>query len=314
MKALPWRDRFFVQEVSGNYPGAIDRSTAVLRPTVGIVTSVANDHRKSFGGSLEAIAAEKVNLVRALPATGLAVLNADDPLVAAMAASCVCRVVRFGSAGNSDMRLIRATSVWPERLMLEVEYRGETFEVKTQLVGVHWSVSVMAAMLTALELGVPKEVCLSEIAARAPYYNRMSVHPAPNGGWYVLDAFKSSFPSIKPSLEFLVTAIAPRRTVLFGTLSEYAGSSRSHYNKVARMALAVADRVIFAGPNAHRIRRLAADEFAGRLFHFEKPADAIGMLENDAIPEEIIYVKATGRADRIAPLLAPRRPASDLPR
>jgi UDP-N-acetylmuramoyl-tripeptide--D-alanyl-D-alanine ligase len=307
MKALPWRHRFFVQEVSGNYPGAITRCNEVLRPTVGIVTAVGADHRKSFGGSVEAIAAEKENLVRALPPPGLAVLNADDPLVAAMAGNCVCRVVRFGRADNSDLRLIKAKSVWPERLTLEVEYRGEIFEVKTQLVGVHWSVSVMAAMLAALEMGVPKDDCLAALATRAPYYNRMSVHPAPNGGWYVLDAFKSSFVSIAPSLEFLANAIAPRRTVLFGTISEYPGSSRPHYYRAARMALAVADRVIFTGPNADRVRRLAAEEFAGRLFYFDRPADAISMLENDAIPDEIIYVKATGHADKLGPMLAPRR-------
>src|SRR5690606_16443433 len=193
MRARPWRHRFMVQEVSGNFPGAIAKSVSVLRPQVGIVTAVSGDHRKAFGGSFEAIAAEKGNLVRALPASGLAVLNADDPNVAAMAVYSPCRVATFGAKSDADLRLIEARSSWPERLSLIVEYRGERFAVKTRFVGEHWAVSVMAALLTAMELGVPREDCLSTIETVAPAYNRMSVHASPHGGWYVLDAFKSSF-------------------------------------------------------------------------------------------------------------------------
>ena len=301
-RARPWRHRFMVQEVSGHFPGAIAKSVSVLKPQVGIVTAVGGDHRKAFGGNLHATAREKGNLVRALPATGLAVLNADDPNVAAMAANSPCRVATFGTKSDADLRLIEARSCWPERLSLIVEYRGERFAVKTQFVGEHWAVSVMAALLTAMELGVPREDCLSAIEKVAPAYNRMSVHASPHGGWYVLDAFKSSFFGIETCLKFMADARAPRRTVLVGTISDYPGSSTSHYYKVARMALAVADRVIFTGRNADRVRRLAAREFAGRLFHHETVAEAILMLENDPIPGELIYVKAS-RVDRLGPLL-----------
>jgi UDP-N-acetylmuramoyl-tripeptide--D-alanyl-D-alanine ligase len=233
-------------------------------------------------------------------------LNADDALVAGMAASSSCRVVWFGRKSDADLRLLDARSIWPDRLVLEVEYKGERFGVKTQLVGEHWTVSVMAALLTALEMGVPRTDCLSTIERVLPAYNRMSVHQAPQGGWYVLDAYKSSYYGIEPCLQFLSQASAPRKTVLFGTVSDYPGSSRSHYYKVARMALAVADRVIFTGQNAERVRRLAADEFAGRLFAAERPTDALRMIQENAVPEELIYVKAT-RVDKLAQLLALER-------
>src|SRR5690606_210368 len=247
---------------------------------------------------------EKGNLVRALPASGLAVLTADAPNVAAMASHSPCRVATFGAKSDADLRLIEARSSWPERLSLIVEYRGERFAVKTRFVGEHWAVSVMAALLTAMELGVAREDCLSTIETVAPAYNRMSVHASPHGGWYVLDAFKSCFFGIETCLKFMADARAPRRTVLVGTISDYPGSSRAHYHKVARMALAVADRVIFTGRNADRVRKLAAGEFAGRLFHHETAADAIRMLESDPVPGELIYVKAS-RVDRLGPLLVP---------
>jgi UDP-N-acetylmuramoyl-tripeptide--D-alanyl-D-alanine ligase len=120
----------------------------------------------------------------------------------------------------------------------------------------------------------------------------------------VLDAFKASYFGIETCLEFLRDAQAPRKTVLVGTISDYPGASRSHYQRVARLALAMADRVIFTGRNADRVRRLATGEFAGRLYMVEKPAEAIGMLEKDAVAGELIYVKAS-KVDRLADLLVP---------
>lgn len=312
MKARPWRQRFFVQEVSGHRPGAVEECARVLRPNVGIVTAISGDHRKAYLGDFEAVAIEKSALVKCLPSNGLAVLNADDPLVAGMAANCACRVVWFGRSANSDLRLVNARSCWPERLSLDVEYKGRSITVKTQMVGEHWAVSVMAALLTALELGIPIADCARAIEAVQPAYNRMSVHPAPNGARYVLDAFKSSFFGIQTCLNFVAQARVQRKTVLFGTISDYPGASRSHYYKVARMGLAVADRVIFTGRNAERVRRLAAGEFAGRLFIAEQPTDALRMIREDSMPGELIYVKAT-KVDRLAPLLAPLRNSMPAP-
>ena len=306
MRARPWRQRFFVQEVSGHRPGAVEECVKVLRPSVGVVTAISGDHRKAFEGSFEAVTIEKSALVNCLPSNGLAVLNADDPFVASMAADSPCRVVWFGRKADADLRLVDARSCWPERLILDVEYKGQPFTVKTQLVGEHWVTSVMAALLTALEMGVPTANCLRAIEAVSPAYNRMSVHPGPNGARYVLDAYKSSFFGIQTCLQFVARAVAPRKTVLFGTISDYPGSSKSHYYKVARMGLAVADRVIFTGRNAERVRRLAADEFAGRLFTAELPADALRIIEDNAVPDELIYVKAT-RVDKLARLLVPIR-------
>jgi UDP-N-acetylmuramoyl-tripeptide--D-alanyl-D-alanine ligase len=305
LRTVPWYHRYCVQEVSAERPTVIDASFDILRPTVGIVTAISGDHRKAYGGSIEAIAAEKAKIVHRLPVDGLAVLNADDPLVAAMGEGCACRVVYYGRREDADLRLLDARSIWPGRLELEVSYRGESFRANTRLVGVHWTVSVLAALLTGLELGVDRSVCLTAIEAFEPLFNRMSVHAGPRGAWYVLDAEKASFLGIEACLAFLNGTSAPRKTVVFGTIADYAGASRSHYYKVARMALDKADRVFFTGTNASRVRRLAAGDLADRLFVHERPRDLLKVLSEDAVPDEIIYVKAT-RADRLARVFFPR--------
>ena len=99
-------------------------------------------------------------------------------------------------------------------------------------------------------------------------------------------------------------AAAPRKTVVIGVISDYPGASRGHYHKVARMALACADRDIFTGEQAARVRRLAAGEFAGRLFVVEEPEDVVAMLSEDAVADEIIYVKAS-RVTKLGRLFVP---------
>ena len=80
----PARRPVRVVEVGANDgPGSLDKPLALLRPRIGVVISVSTDHYTAFG-SVEAIAAEKGKLVRALPPDGVAILNADDPRVLAM--------------------------------------------------------------------------------------------------------------------------------------------------------------------------------------------------------------------------------------
>jgi len=91
-------DRFCVAELGLLGPGDFDDVVRIVRPRIGVVTSIGGDHVGAFG-SLEAIAEEKGKPVDALPVDGTAILNADDPLVMAMRARSVARVI--GTASGS---------------------------------------------------------------------------------------------------------------------------------------------------------------------------------------------------------------------
>ena len=304
LRTLPGRYRYFVQEVSGDRPGAVADTITFLQPTVGIVTTIGGDHRQNFR-SLEATAAEKSKLVHQLPLDGLAVLNIGDPLVEKMGSGCRCMVVYYGRGENADLRLISATSKWPARLILEVEYRGERFTVKSRLIGTHWCVSVMAALLAALELGVSRSACLEAIATFEPVFNRLSVHNGPRDSTIILDAEKASNSSMEACLEFLGAASASRKTAVIGTISDHPGAARSHYHRCARIALNGADRVFFTGKQAQRVRRLKDGEYADRLFIVESTRELHEQIARDAIPGELIYIKAS-RADQLHDLFVPR--------
>ncbi len=148
---------------------------ATLKPHVGIVTVVGTDHIRKFG-SLDAIAAEKGELIASLPTDGLAILNADDARVLAMRQRSMARVVTFGRAPKADLRAFSVAAAWPQRLTLGIGWQGEFAVVNTQLVGEFWVSSVLAALACALEFGFSLAEAVPIIEAFQPLPARNSVH------------------------------------------------------------------------------------------------------------------------------------------
>ena len=111
---------------------------AIAGVVIGIVTVVRDDH-SSKEYSREAIAEEKGKLIAALPATGTAVLNADDELVLAMAARSSARVIAYGLSRNAELRAEDISSVWPERLQMTLVRGSERIKLRTRLCGTHLS-------------------------------------------------------------------------------------------------------------------------------------------------------------------------------
>ncbi len=114
----PWH-RFAVVEVGTGQPGDIERSARLVKPDIAIVLAVARTHTNRFA-TLDDIAVEKAALLRHLPRNGLAILNDDDPRVAAMARDCHARTVLFGAGPQCDFRTSSPTARWPERLCFEL--------------------------------------------------------------------------------------------------------------------------------------------------------------------------------------------------
>ena len=82
--------------------GEIADLAAMAAPRIGVVTAVQPVHLSRIG-TIDAVARAKAELVEALPPDGTAVLNADDPRVAAMAGSTAARVMTYGFDPGADV-------------------------------------------------------------------------------------------------------------------------------------------------------------------------------------------------------------------
>lgn len=231
----------------------LDRPLALVKPRVAVVTTVGMDHIDAFG-TIDAIAAEKEKLVASLPPDGVAVLNADDPRVLAMRARCRARVMTYGLAASADVRAEDVQARWPERLSFTVVHAGRSHRVQTQLCGLHWVPSVLAALTAALAMGISLADAAAAVPTVPPFPGRLSPEVSPDGVTFLHDA-KAPLWSIPLAFDLVKQARAPRKIIVLGTMADIVGNSRGRYRAVARLALDAGDHVLLVGPNAGRILR-----------------------------------------------------------
>ncbi len=148
--------RYAVVKIGTDIPGQIQRSAAIVRPKIAIILTVARTHTDNFK-ALEDTAAEKSRLLDFVPADGIAILNADDPRVIAMAAKVRCAVKTFGRSPKADIWAEEVTSKWPARLSFRARMASESEWVATNFVGGQWVNSVLAALSCIREKFSPVE-------------------------------------------------------------------------------------------------------------------------------------------------------------
>jgi len=178
----------------------------------------------------------------------------------------------------------------------------DTLPIQTKLVGEHWAGSVLAAIACGLVCGVDLKDCAKAIEGFEPWFGRCSVHEKLNGPVYILD-YKAPYWTIAASLAFIKSAQARRRTIVFGTLSDYPGNARARYRRVAREALAVADRVVFVGRHSSHVTNLQHGETRDRLHAFETAYQANEFLTRTAVPGELVFIKTSRRPDHFERLI-----------
>jgi UDP-N-acetylmuramyl pentapeptide synthase len=278
---------FAVQELGASGPGSLDAPIALVRPRVAVITNIGDDHRSAFR-TIDATVVEKRKLVEAVPADGVAILNADDARVLAMASACRGRVVTYGLSGAADVRADGVESAWPEHLSFVVHHAGASLPVRTRLNGVHW----VHAILAAIGVVQPWEARLSELEM--------------DGVTFLRDDGKAPLWTVNAALDVLRRARAPRRVAVFGTISDYHGRASSVYAGVARRALDAADEVIFVGPQARRAEGARSHPRGTALRCFEAIEAAAEHLGRTLRRGDVVLLKGSNRADHLLRLALAR--------
>jgi UDP-N-acetylmuramoyl-tripeptide--D-alanyl-D-alanine ligase len=304
--------RYLVLEKSSRGIGHIAWLTRVARPRIGVVLNVGSAHLGEFG-SRENIALAKSELVQALPADGLAVLNADDPLVLGMASRTAARVVTVGSSPAADVRAVGVSLDPLGRPSYELVTAAGSVPVTLAVHGAHQVGNSLAAAAVALELGLPLAGVAAALGrARALSRWRMEVTERADGVLVVNDAYNANPESMAAALRALVTMARGRRSwAVLGAMGELGGSADAEHRRVGALAAELGvDRVVVVGPDAAPIHTAAGAE------SLQVPGvdEAITLLRAELRPEDVVLVKASRAAglERVALALAepPSRPAA----
>jgi UDP-N-acetylmuramoyl-tripeptide--D-alanyl-D-alanine ligase len=247
--------RFLVVEMGARGLGHLDYLTQIAPPEIGIVLNVGTAHVGEFG-SRENIARAKSELPRALPSNGLAILNADDPLVAAMAEDLASRVCLVGTSERAEVRAEEVALDEAGRAAYVLVTPQGRAPVHLQLVGAHHVGNSLAVAAAALELGVPlDDVARALSVADAVSRWRMEVTERPDGVVVVNDAYNANPDSMRAALDTLAAIRATgRRWAVLGEMLELGGTSAAEHAAIgpyaARLGL---DRIVAVGDGARAI-------------------------------------------------------------
>jgi len=309
--------RHAVIEVGIGGRGQMDQYARLLRPDLTVVTSIGSEHHGSLG-SLAATRAEKVRMIAAMPPSGIAVLNGDDPNVVWMRAQAPGRVIEFGFGARCDIRAQRIRLDWPHGTRFDLEAFGQRREVIVRLVGRQMIYPVLAAIAVALVEGVALDRVLSRLRTLAPTAGRMQPVPLPNGAIVLRDDYKSTLETIHAALDVLAEIPVARRVVLFGDLSEPQGPERPIYLALGIRAARAASRLVVIGRGFRRYwagaRRAGMPRSSvvdgGRTVH-----EAAAALQRILQPGDVLLLKGRRpqKLDRVRMILQGRPVRCDIP-
>ncbi|MEM8922861.1 MAG: UDP-N-acetylmuramoyl-tripeptide--D-alanyl-D-alanine ligase [Actinomycetota bacterium] len=262
-----------VVEMGARGAGHIASLCPVVRPTIGVVTTVGAAHTELFG-TVEDVAQAKGELIEAVPADGTAVLNAEHPLVAAMASRTEARVLTFGRESGD----VRAADV-----ELDAELRprfrllspwGEA-EVALAVHGDHNVVNALAAAAIALAAGSSPEAAAAGMATAALSPWRMEITTTERGAVVINDAYNANPMSMTSALRSLAAIEADRRVAVVGMMAELGVEEREEHEAIARLADDLSIELIVVGTDLYG-RPPVADHHAA--------AEALGPVDRgDAV-------------------------------
>lgn len=206
--------------------GEIARLCTLARPEIGVVTNVGDAHSARVGGR-DGVARAKSELVHALPASGTAVLNADDPRVVAMAWLTEARILTFGSGPGADVRWSIESRDREGRATARFDHDGATAAGLVPLVGDHMVANAAAAVAVGRACGMALPDCVAALAAARGIAGRGTWLTA--GTVRILDdSYNANSTSVTAALSVLAGAGTGVLYAVLGEMAELDDPERAH--------------------------------------------------------------------------------------
>ncbi|MET8038873.1 UDP-N-acetylmuramoyl-tripeptide--D-alanyl-D-alanine ligase [Streptomyces sp. NPDC005345] len=290
--------RFLVLEMGARGIGHIRYLTGLTPPKIGLVLNVGSAHIGEFGGR-EQIAQAKGEMVEGLPEEGAAILNADDPLVRAMASRTKARVILFGESDEADVRAENVHLTENGQPAFSLRTPSGCSDVTMRLYGEHHVSNALAAAAVAHELGMSADEiarALSEAGSLSRW--RMEVTERPDGVTVVNDAYNANPESMRAALRALASMGKGRRTwAVLGQMAELGDEALAEHDAVGRLAvrLNVGKLVAVGGREASWLQLGAYNEgsWGEESVHVSDAQAAVDLLRSELRPGDVVLVKAS---------------------
>jgi len=268
--------RFAIYEMGAGKPGDIAYLTSIVRPHIALVNNIAPAHLERMG-TLLGVAQTKGAIYEALPADGVAVINADDafaPYFAKLAQGR--RVLRFGLDASADITA-RAVHADADGSRFELATPAGNARVALPLPGRHNVMNALAAASLAFGAGVALDTIRNGLENARPVPGRQVAHTLANGAVLIDDSYNANPGSVEAALAALVSAGGESWLVL-GDMAELGEGSELLHAQVGDSARnKKIARLYTVGTNS----RAAARAFGADACHFDDQQALLRALHGD---------------------------------
>lgn len=312
------RTDYLILEMSARHPGNIAALAEIAPPSIGVVLNVGTAHLGEFG-SREIIAQTKSELPQSVPQSGVVILNADDPVVAAMADVTTARVVRVGRTAGSG-----PSDVWAGPVTLDAWARPQftlhrgaaaghpQAQVRLGVYGDHQVSNALCAAAVALECGARIEQVAAALAGAGPVSrHRMHVTTRSDGVTVIDDAYNANPDSMRAGLQALAwiahgqadpAGAQPRRSwAVLGEMAELGEDAITEHDRIGRLAVRLdVSRLVVVGTgrsmSAMHQAAVMEGSWGEEAIKVDNADAALALLRAELRPGDVVLVKASNAA------------------
>ncbi len=272
--------------------GEIRALCEIATPRIGVVTNVGPSHLERLG-SMERIAQAKGELVEALPPDGVAILNADDPLVRTMNAKTRARVFTYGLDPQADLWADEIEGLGLEGIAFVLHHGKERLHMRVPLLGRHSVHTALAAASVGVVEGLAWEEILKGLEDPSAQLRLIAV-PGENGATILDDTYNASPASSLAALN-LIAELAERKIAVLGDMLELGALAEQGHLVVGGRAAQVVEVLIAVGELGKKIGVAAREAglASDQVFFAETNEQAVKILREVMRPDDVILVKGS---------------------
>jgi UDP-N-acetylmuramoyl-tripeptide--D-alanyl-D-alanine ligase len=280
-----------VLEMGMNHTGEIEALTRIAIPDWGVVTNVGTAHIENFADGQAGIARAKFELVAALPASGIAFLNCDDPYVSQFGRDFAGKVVYYGAGPCADPQVLSAGED-AEGIHIHLCAHTREASLTLHLLGVHNALNAMAGIAVALEAGVDLDAAVAALSQLSAGDNRgeiLSIH----GATILNDSYNSNPEALRSMILTLAARPATRRILVAGEMLEL-GEHAPELHTLCGKAAAAASLDLVVGVRGNAEHLVTAAAAAGVPAVFLHDAEAAGnWLKTNLHAGDVVLIKGS---------------------
>ena len=291
--------KFLVAEMGARHAGDLFYLSGITPPKVGLVLNVGTSHIGEFG-SQDNIAQAKGELIESVVPGGTAVLNADDPRVAAMASRTSAKVLTFGEAGSADLRATDLKLDGEGRPSFTLRIGDFSREVQLKFIGEHYVSNALGAATVAHAVGLtPEQIADGLVAATPVSAARMEIFERADGVTIINDAFNANPDSMRAALKALVAigrSRGARTWAVLGEMLELGDTSTEEHDSIGRLVVRLdVNRLLVVGAGAKPIHLGASLEgsWGNESAYVPTIPEALDVLRTELRKGDVVLVKSS---------------------